>query len=133
MESQEKERGLMDPQIIRSYFLQYLNICNMALNRHKDDFPYKQMLEIGESALGGKNIGIAVLADDSNLVTAYFTVRLSRTTFDVVAHQKEEAEMDWTVKESYVKKVVESPGDYIAHPEKLEWEWLKSRLNIGKK
>ena len=122
----------MDSQSIKSYFLQYLNICNMALTRHKEAFPYKQILEIGESTLGGKNIVIAVLADDSKSVAAYYTIRFSGGTFDVVAHQKEEAEMDWTVKESYLKKVVESPGDYIAHPEKLEWEWLKSRLNIGK-
>lgn len=123
----------MDPQLTKSYFLQYLNICNMALSRHKDAFPYKQILEIGESALGGKNIVIGVLADDSDSVTAYYTICFNGGTFDVVAHEMEEAEMDWTVKESYLKKIVESPGDYIAHPEKLEWEWLKSRLNIGKK
>lgn len=123
----------MDQQTVKSYFLQYLNICNMALTRHKDAFPYKQILEIGEATLGGKNIVVAVLGDAPNLIEAYYTIRFNGGTFDVVAHQKEESEMDWTVKESYLKKVVENPDSYLAHPEKLEWEWLKSRLNIGMK
>lgn len=121
----------MDPQITKSYFLQYLNICNMALIRHKDTFPYKQFLEIGETTLGGKNIGIVVLSEDSETVIGQYTIRLSGGTFDVVAHEKEDSEFDWTVKENYLKKIVDSPNDYITHPEKLEWEWLKSRLELG--
>ncbi len=121
----------MDNELAKSYFLQYLNICNLALNKHKEAFPYKQILEIGESVLGGKNIKISVVPDDSGLTITHYTVRFNGGTFDVVTDETEVSEMDWTLKESYLKKVVTSPADYINHPEKIEWEWLKDRLNIG--
>ena len=122
----------MESQLTRSFFLQYLNICNLALNKHREAFPYKQILEIGESLLGGKNIKISVVSDDSSLTKTHFTVRFNGGTFDVVADETEEPEMEWALKENYLKKVVENPADYIAHPEKIEWEWLKDRLSIRK-
>jgi hypothetical protein len=32
---------------------------------------------------------------------------------------------------SYVRNVVAHPQDYIDHPEKLDLDWLKSRLKLS--
>ena len=120
----------MEHKLTKSYFLQYLNICNLALNKHKAVFPYKQILEIGEAVLGGKNIKISIVPGDSSLTNTHFMVRFNGGTFDVVADETEEHEFEWALKEIYLKKVVESPAEYIDHPEKIEWEWLKDRLSI---
>lgn len=120
----------MNSEETRSLFIQYINTCNLALSRHKEALPYKQILELGEKMLGGKNIAVEVYDKDPNHPVDLYTIRLNDGNFDVVAYEKQEAAMEWKVKEAYLKKVVEHSQDYIAHPEKLEWDWLKSRIGL---
>jgi hypothetical protein len=123
----------MDSQDTRSFFLQYINTCNIALSRHKDTLPYKQILDLGEKFLGGKNIAVEVYGEDPDRPVDLYTIRLNNGNFDVVAYDKQEVAMKWKVKETYLEKVVKNSHDYIAHPEKLEWDWLKSRIGFGKR
>jgi hypothetical protein len=121
----------MNSQETRSFFIQYINTCNLALSRHKDTMPYKQILELGEKILGGKNIAVEVYEEDPNRPVDLYTIRLNDGNFDVVAYEKQDVAMEWKVKEAYLEKVVKNSQDYIAHPEKLEWEWLKSRIGLS--
>lgn len=122
----------MNSQETRSYFIQYINTCNIALARHKETIPYKQILELGEKIIGGKNIGVEVYGEDPDRPVDLYTIRLNNGNFDVVAFDKQNAAMEWKVKESYLAKVVSHSDEYIAHPERLEWDWLKSRIGFGK-
>jgi hypothetical protein len=48
-----------------------------------------------------------------------------------MSHRKEDPSIAWKVPESYLKDVVENAEDYINHPAKLDWEWLKQRVGIS--
>ena len=120
----------MNSQETRSLFIQYINTCNIALSRHKDTLPYKQILELGEKFVGGKNIAVEVYRDDPHRPVDLYTIRLNDGNLDVVAYEKQDVAMEWKVKETYLKKVVENSAEFIAHPERLEWEWLKSRIGL---
>ncbi|MDT7043731.1 hypothetical protein [Candidatus Nitronereus thalassa] len=121
----------MNSQETRTFFIKYINTCNLALRRHKDGLPYKQIIELGNKVLGGKNVIAKIYVDDLNQPVDAYTVRFNDGTIDVVSYDEEEAEHEWNLRESYIETVVQNSDDYIAHPEKLEWDWLKSRLQIG--
>lgn len=112
-------------------FLQFLNICNTALRSHRDRFPYRQILELGDRLIGGRNIGVVIRDTQTGKPAAYFTLRYGDGTFDVVEHGKEHPEAEWELTRDYLEQVVENAEEYMRHPEKLEWDWLKKRLGIG--
>ncbi len=115
----------------KSLFLNFLNICNLALRTHKDQFLYRQMLEVAERAIGEKTIGMAVMEEGSESPSAYFTLRFQDGTFDVLEHGKSQPDIEWTLERTYLERVVENSSEYVDHPEKLEWDWLKTKLGLG--
>jgi hypothetical protein len=41
-----------------------LNVMNRSIQHNEDHFPYKQICAVGEKLIGGKNMGVAVYAED---------------------------------------------------------------------
>lgn len=113
-----------------SLFTQYLNVINAALAEHKDAMPYKAILEASEKVFGGTKVGVAVYADDPDTPFDYFTIRFREGSYELVSHGKQEPDVAGKVSRDYLEKVVENAQDYIDHPIKLDWDWLKSRLGI---
>ncbi|MGH7256685.1 MAG: hypothetical protein ACREI3_13020 [Nitrospirales bacterium] len=120
----------MDHQTAHSLFLQYLNTCNLALAQHRDAIPHKQILELVGTMLRDRPIGVVVYAENPDHPLGQYTIRFSGGSFDVVAHERQKASLDWKVRVSYLQRIVDHSDDYIAHPERLEWDWLKSRLGL---
>ena len=120
----------MSPEETRAYFIQYINICNLALRHNKDVAPYKQIVEFGNKVLEGKNIIAKVYANNVDRPVDCYTIRLNDGAFDVVSHDLEDGVFEWNLRESYLENVVKNSHSYIAHPEKLKWDWLKSRIGI---
>ena len=116
----------------KSLFLNFLNICNLALRTHKDQLLYHQLLEVAERTIGEKTIGIAVMEEGSESPSAYFTLRFQGGTFDVLEHEKSQPDIEWTLERAYLEQVVENSSEYIDHPEQLEWGWLKTKLGLGR-
>lgn len=116
---------------INALFVQFLNVCNQAISAHKETFPYKQILGLSETVMGGRNIGLAIYADDPDTPFDYFTISLRNGKLALVAHGKEAPEIAWKVSRTYLERVVENPQTYIEHPEKLDLDWLVSRLGLG--
>lgn len=105
-------------------FERYIEICNLALARHKETFPYKQMLAASEAVLFNTPIPVAVVDDEPK---SLFSIRLRNQHLDVAAMPDVE-KTPWRLKKSYLKEVVDHPQDYINNPAKIDWEWLKSQL-----
>lgn len=116
----------------KTLFLNFLNICNLALRVHKEEFLYQQMIEVAQRTIGGKNIGIAVVEEGSDSPSAYFTLRFQNGTFDVLEHGKSQPDTEWILQRAYLERVVENSSEYVDHPEKLEWDWLKTKLGLGR-
>lgn len=112
-------------------FTEALNVVNGALAEHKDSLPYKPILSGSEKVLGDRNIGVAVYEKDPSAPFDFFTIRFREGAFELVSRGKQEPEVAWKVSREYLQKVTENPQDYIEHPAKLDWDWLKSRVGLA--
>lgn len=120
----------MTGQAIPSLFAQALDVMNEALVRHEDAAPFKQMLGLSEKLVAGRHIGVSIYDQASDRPIDECTVTFEEQRFRLVAHGQRDPEISWKVSREYLEKVVENREDYLAHPAKLDWDWLKSRMGI---
>lgn len=112
-------------------FTRYLEVVNSALEKHRDNFPYKQLAAAGDRFLGEKKLGVSVYKDDAKHPHDFFTVNFKGGSFNLVSHGKNDPDATWKVKEKHLHSVVENPQTFIEHPSKLEIDWIKSRIGLG--
>lgn len=124
----EKESG--KSRDATTLFTRALNVINAALEKHANDTPYAQLLSASEKLLADRNIGVAVYESDASAPFDYYTIRFRDGAFELVSRGKQEPEAGWKVSRAYLEGVVENADDYIEHPAKLDWDWLKSRLGV---
>ena len=125
MESQKES------QDTQGLFAQFLNISNAALDRHRDESPYKQIIETGNKLLRDRRIGVAVYADEPSEPHDYYTVEWKNGKLLYWEHGKDEPDVELKVKNDYLRQVVENAEEYLNKPYLLDWDWLKSRLGLG--
>jgi len=111
-------------------FMQAINVINRSLDAHKDEMPYKQILALSGKLLDDKKIGVAVYENNPNEPFDYYTVEFRQGRLEYVDRGKHEPDVSWTVAREYLQKIVDDPEPYVEHPEKLDWEWIKSRVGI---
>jgi hypothetical protein len=121
--TEQKERA--------TQFVESLNVVNAALAENKDKFPYEQILAAAGNFAEDRNLGVAVYKDDPSKPFDYFTVRLRDGKFELVSHGKEDPDIAWRVSQEYLDRVANNAEEYIAHPAKLDLDWLKDRLGVG--
>ena len=114
-----------DKDEVHQLFQQYLEICNQAMNAHSHDFPYRQFLSISNALIGDEAIDLAIYDDRPK---AAFSLTFKDNILTNGGYP-DDVKKAWRVNLSYLQKVVENPEDHIAHPEKLDLDWLKSRLD----
>jgi hypothetical protein len=104
-------------------FLQYLEICNRAIEQNRGKFPYT---EIWGSRLKDmkEDIQIHAVVFDDRPKLAYM-LRLTKDMKIEIAEKKVlPPEEGWPFTYQYLKRVVENPKEYIKNPARLEWGWL---------
>lgn len=111
-------------------FTQYVDVVNRSIGKNRDDFPFKQMLTAADRLLDDKKIAVAIYKEDPDEPHDWMMMRFDDGSFRIAQHGKGDASLTWRAKEDYVRKVVESPQEYIDHPSKLDFDWLKSRLGM---
>lgn len=111
--------------------VEYLDVCNTALAAQKDAFPHKQVLALSKLVFGGRSFSLLLYDEDPDLPSGCFTIRFCGNQLELVAEGKQHAAFSCKVKRGYLRTVTENRQDYIDHPEKLDWDWLKSRLGFG--
>lgn len=112
-------------------FLEYLNTLNQALEAHRNETPYKQIIDASDRVFGDEKLGVAVYKTDPSSPHDFYTVKITDGRIAFVSHGKDAPEYSWKTKESFMKDVVENKQHYIDNPQKLNWDWLKSRIGIG--
>ena len=107
-------------------FRQYLEICNQAIDEHKDEFPYKEIISVSEAIIGNSPVDLAVYDDEpKGAYTLHFKDKKIGN-----GGRPADPKKAWRINLSYLKQVVENPDKYIKHSEMLDFDWLKSRLGI---
>ncbi|MCB2081680.1 MAG: hypothetical protein KDD76_03520 [Rickettsiales bacterium] len=118
-----KKKEVNAVEDIDALFKRYLDICNQAIEKHKDETPYKQIMAATGTLMGSRPIDLAVYDDEPK---AAFSLYFKDDKLKNGGHPKN-VKKAWRVNLSYLKQVVEHPEKYIAHPERLDLDWLKSR------
>lgn len=108
-------------------FERYLEICNLALEKNKDKFPYMEIWKARWKKLGTNNcLNCAVYDDRPKII---YKLQLTEDMKIKILEKTQVAPDDtWPFKFSYLKNVVENPQDYIDHPANLDWGWLTEVL-----
>ena len=106
-------------------FERYLDICNQAIERNKDKFPFMEIWRARWKNLGDGNILHCAVYDDRPKII--YTLQLTEDMKIRILKKKHVVPKDtWPFKYSYLKHVVDNPGDYIDHPANLDWGWLNT-------
>lgn len=112
-------------------FVQYVDVVNQAIGQHRDEVPYKQLVQLGDKALGDEPFGVAVYKGDDDTPHDTFQLRLSDGTLEVVEHGLSGESIAWKVPEAHLRKVVDEPQAFIDGPEKLNLDWLWRRAGLA--
>lgn len=111
---------------VKALFRRYLDICNEAIEKHKSELPYKTILSATDMFIDNRPIDLAVYDDEPK---AAFSLYFKNKKLTGDAHLKD-TKKAWRMNLSHLREVVKNPEKYIKHPEKLDLDWLKSRLGI---
>jgi hypothetical protein len=104
-------------------FESYLDICNQALEKNRDKFPYKDIWKARWKKMGANNCLNCAVYDDMPKII--YKLQLTEDMKIKILEKTHIAPDDtWPFKVSYLKNVVENPQDYIDHPANLDWGWL---------
>jgi hypothetical protein len=104
-------------------FERYLDICNQAIEKNKDKFPYMEIWRARWKSLSPDKILECAVYDDRPKIiyTLQLTEDLKIKILKKTPHVPDDA---WPFKFSYLKHVVDNPQEYIDHPANLDWGWL---------
>ncbi len=109
-------------------FSAYLKVCNRALENNKDVFPYKEICGATEKILANTKVKMAVYDDRPK---ACYKVQMEGSNMHATESENADDARDaWRLNYSYLKQVVDNPDEYIKHPAKLDWDWLRNRLGV---
>jgi hypothetical protein len=117
---------IKDKEKIEEYeriFERYLDVCNLALEKNKDRFPYKEIWAARMKTLGRDNVLLCAVYDDRPKVV--YTLKLTADMkIKIIKKEPVERKDVWPLKYSYMRQVVDNPKEYIEHPANLDWGWL---------
>ena len=110
--------------------IEYLDVCNAALEAHRDSLPYKPIIAAYERVFANRQVGVAIYSDESDVIEATATIRLVNGRLQTVVEPEPHPSFHLKFRRRYVEGVVGHRQEYVRHPEKLDWDWLKSQLGM---
>jgi len=127
MEAAVKEFRTATVEEYERVFERYLAVCNEALEKNKDKFPFMEIWRARWKSLGPDNVMQCAVYDDRPKIK--YTLHLTEDMkIEIVKKEHVSPEEVWPFKFSYLKEVVDNSQDYIDHPAKLDWGWLTDVL-----
>ena len=121
------EKGQASVEEYERIFERYLEVCNQAIEKNKDKYPYTEIWRARWNSLGADNILQCAVYDDRPKVI--YTLQLTKDMKIKILKKTHGTDDDiWPFKYSYLKQVVENPQSYIEHPDSLDWGWLQMTL-----
>lgn len=104
-------------------FERYVEVCNQAIEKNKDRFPYTEIWNARLKKLGPDNLLHCAVYDDRPKVI--YTLQITDDMKIKIIKKEPVVEAHiWPFKYNYLKRVVENPQEYIDHPANLDWGWL---------
>ncbi|MCS5597843.1 MAG: hypothetical protein NZ828_11385 [Alphaproteobacteria bacterium] len=109
-------------QSLPNLFVQYLDVCNRAIDANKHRFPFKQIMESVRDVQTHKNVEVIILDDHPPVSCVIcFDDNQKITTQPAIGVR---GLQKWRVSKAYLENVINNPDEYIQNPAKIDWEWL---------
>ena len=109
----------------------FLGVCNLALQANRDSLPYRPLIVMFEKLFQTKQVECQIYEDESSDIKSIQVIELTGGGFRVVPGNQAEPTLRIKLKRAYMERVVEHRSEYVEHPERLDWDWFKTRLGIG--
>jgi hypothetical protein len=109
---------------------EYLNICNTAANEHRHSLVYGPIIAAYDGVFAHWQVGINIYDSQPDQIEATITIRLLDGEFVPVPEADAHPSFHLKLGRRYMEDVVAHGDEYIRHPEKLDWDWIKSRMGM---
>lgn len=108
----------------------YLNVCNAAADEHRHSLVYGPIIAAYDSVFANRQVGIDIYEREPDEIETTVIIRLVNGEFVPVSDADADPSFRLKLGRHYMEDVVAHRDDYIRHPEKLDWDWIKSRMGI---
>jgi hypothetical protein len=108
---------------------QYFDICNKALAQSKKNPFYAAIQTLINQFHSGEVIAVKVvdIPKQPGVPAGYYTTSYINGQFTAICESEHSPDTHFTLRTSFLNDVIEHADDYIKHPEKLDWSWLRKR------
>ena len=120
MDIQANQRQLLD---------KYLVVCNKALHRNADRFPFKQLLKAAAEDGDLRQAEVNFLDSDVQPEIIFSIHENQIVSRPCMCQGCGACRPKWTVSQSYLEDVIANPAEYISNPAKIDWEWAYLQKN----
>ncbi len=109
----------------------YVLTCNAALEKHKDQFPYRQILAVCHRMTVDERIGLEVYEEGQPQSRCdYYTLRLRDGRLQLLDRGKIAPHIETKLSDEYLQHVANHSQKYIDDPSNLNVPGLKSQFTI---
>ena len=118
----------MQAQDYHVLFSQYIAVCNKALTKNKDKFPFRQIWQSVQEVNQGDIVDVQIIDDHT---TPRFRMKMEQNQITEANCARQNKccggciKRLWHVQTSYLQHVVENSDSYIDNPAMINWEWLQ--------
>jgi hypothetical protein len=118
-----------DNRKCQELFARYLEVCNQALEKNRELFPYKHIWKEALSNMQNEAVDFDIYEDRPQ---ATYRLKVCDDHLEVLNDTSSTTE-HWGVTIRYLEEVANNPEEYIHNPAKIDWGWLlKMSRNSGK-
>jgi hypothetical protein len=111
-------------QHIHQLFEAFLEVCNRAIETHKDEFPYKHIWEAAETLQSDDGMHVSIYDDEPK---GDYQLKIHDKQIELLQENAPPRPAGWRINTSHMRQVISDPDAYINEPTKLDWLWLKHR------
>jgi hypothetical protein len=110
--------------------VEYLEVCNAAAEVHRHSLVYGPIIAAYDSVFANRQVAIDTYDRHPDEVENTATIRLVNGEFVTVPENEAHPSFHLKLGRRYMEDVVAHRDEYIQHPEKLDWDWMKSRMGM---
>lgn len=115
---------------LENMMLDYLAICNRAIQKNADKFLYQQAKKLNRMLCDESYVHTIVYDQNPNIVIGEFMIHFDPKDqkLSLAPLESQDVAFSWKVPHDYLQDVVETRPDwYIKHPVMLDWKWFRER------
>lgn len=105
-----------------------LDVVNESMDKYRDKPVIKSVMSLVDDQTAGRKFGVAIYGENPEHPFDYYTIRLHNKRLEMVSRGKDHPDIDWKVSIDYLEDINDEPQKYVDNPLKLDFDWLKHRL-----